>query len=169
MTDYFQQLRQSIHTLNQTQDQFKEHFWQTAMNEFKDQLPAATIVELEHLHLNHSEMQLLGYIDQAPDQTLAYQVLVTQIDFSQGLLSRYIKRLETAGLINRFHPDDNKKAVFIRITARGHLIAPLHTQMHEAERQRYQTVLAQFNEDQLQIAVNVLSAMADVNLSDRQS
>lgn len=160
MPNYFQDIREAISRLDNTQEHFKESFWLSAIDSAREELSPAIIAKLSAVHLTHSEMQILSRIAEAPEQTLAYQDLVAQIDFSQGMLSRYVKRLDSSDLITRFHQDDNKKAVFLSVTKLGQIIANLHDQMHVAERAKYKAALDSFNEHDLVVTAAVLNALA---------
>ncbi|GEK29139.1 MarR family winged helix-turn-helix transcriptional regulator [Furfurilactobacillus siliginis] len=160
MPNYFQDIREAISQLDKTQERFKESFWRYAIDSARDALSPAVVTKLSAVHLTHSEMQILSRVADAPEQTLAYQDLVAQIDFSQGMLSRYVKRLDTSELITRFHQDDNKKAVFLSVTKLGQVIADLHDQMHAAERAKYKAALDSFSEQDLAITAKVINALA---------
>lgn len=160
----FQQIYRSIHDLNDVHEDFKKSFWQTSIDHFQDQLTDSVADKLRKMQMTHSEMQILSYVTDAPSHTLAYQDLVNQVAFSQGMLSRYVKKLTNAALLTRFHREDNKKAVYVSVTDLGQLIAKLHADMHKSERELYAQALRPFDAKQLQDAVDVLSALANIKL-----
>ncbi len=163
-TTQLQQIYQSIHDLNEVHENFKKSFWQTSIDHFQDQLTEPIATKLRKMQMTHSEMQILSYVADAPANTLAYQDLVNQVSFSQGMLSRYVKKLASAELLTRFHQPDNKKAVYVSVTDLGQLIAKLHADMHQSERHLYAQALKTFDQQQLQDAVDVLQALANIDL-----
>lgn len=106
--------------------------------------------------LNHSEMQLLSAVGEA---AVPYQELTEHVAFSQGLVSRYVKRLLEMQLLLK--EPLNKKAYAVRATARGQAVAAIHTAMHAADEARMKRRLASFAPDQIAGALQVLSAMID--------
>ncbi|MCF6165971.1 MULTISPECIES: MarR family winged helix-turn-helix transcriptional regulator [Furfurilactobacillus] len=159
-----QQIYQSIHDLNDVHEDFKKAFWQTSIDHFQDQLTDQVATKLRKMQMTHSEMQILSFVTEAPERTLAYQDLVGKVPFSQGMLSRYVKKLASAELLTRFHQADNKKAVYVSVTDLGQLIAKLHADMHQTERDLYAKALAPFDDTQMQNAVDVMHALATIKL-----
>ncbi len=117
---------------------------------------------LEKIRLNHSEVQILSIVNRTGE--LAYAQLNEQVTFSQGMLSRYIKKLLQAELLHKVALPDNKKAYRLAITATGKVLAEQHDQLHERENQAFQQALAQFSDQQLQDTIAVLQAIEGVKL-----
>lgn len=106
--------------------------------------------------LNHSEMQLLSAVGTS---AVPYQELTQHVPFSQGLVSRYVKRLLEMQLLSK--EPLNRKAYAVRATNRGQAVAAIHTAMHASDEERMRRRLASFTPDQVAAALTVLQAMID--------
>nr|WP_278499264.1 winged helix DNA-binding protein [Limosilactobacillus mucosae] len=109
-------------------------------------------------HFSHSEMQLLSYIENAGAET-AYQQLTQDLEISQGMISRYVKRLAELGLLDRYHKPDDKKAIYLRITSVGSKVAKLHKMMHEAEYNHYAEIMAELPAESIKNTIAVLKRL----------
>ena len=74
-----------------------------AIETYIDTVPCESANKLMNKKFNHSEMQILSYLEAKPDKTGTYQEILKAMPFSQGLLSRYVKRLAANNLLIRFH------------------------------------------------------------------
>lgn len=155
-----QTLRQAIQTLETHRSDFHDVLTQRMLQD-----PRLTPDQLEHLshhRLNHSEIEILSLVNQT--HKLPYKTLTTQVSFSQGMLSRYVKKLLTAELLIKVPLPNNKKAYDLAITPTGTILAELHDALHREEAVAYSAVLSQFSPAELETTEAVLRAMGEVNL-----
>lgn len=155
-----QTLRQAIQALETHRGDFHDVLMQRMRHDSR--LTPTQLEHLGHQRLNHSEIEILSLVNQTHE--LPYKTLTSQVNFSQGMLSRYVKKLLTAELLVKVPLPNNKKAYDLAITPTGTILAELHDALHREEAAAYNTVLAQFNEAELETTEAVLRAMEQVSL-----
>jgi len=160
MTDEITDLLAAIRTAQQQHEVFKADFWQFAVDHLADDIPASSVEQFKALKMTHSEMQILSQLVAATADWVPYKVLQEQVPFSQGMFSRYIKRLTKAALITKTKRPENKKEVLLAITEVGGQVAVIHGKMHALEHDQIAKKLHQFDATQLQIAIKVLNSLA---------
>ncbi|MFR0610524.1 MarR family winged helix-turn-helix transcriptional regulator [Limosilactobacillus mucosae] len=124
-----------------------------------DDFPKEQVQQLAKHRFSHSEMRLLSYVKAAGSE-VAYQRLTKDLDISQGMISRYVKRLAELGLLERYHKENDKKAVYLRLTSTGSIVADMHKQMHEKENEHYAAILAELPAEYIANAVEVLKKLS---------
>ena len=103
-------------------------------------------------------MRLLSYVKAAGSEA-AYQRLTKDLDILQGMISRYVKRLAELGLLERYHKENDKKTVYLRLTSTGSNVADMHKQMHEKENEHYAAILADLPAEHIANALEVLKKL----------
>ena len=116
--------------------ELRKRLLKEAIETYIDTVPFESAEKLMNKKFNHSEMQILNYLEAKPDKTGTYQDLLKAMPFSQGLLSRYVKRLAANDLLIRFHNKEDLKAVLLRNT-----VALVHNDLHEREEAYFKMVL----------------------------
>lgn len=160
MANQFIELQNAIRQVGQQHEQTRDAFWQTAWDHLAADIPEAAKAQIQSNKLTHNEMQLLSVLSQQSVDVTPYKELQAQVDFSQGLFSRYVNRLAKAGLIEKSKRADNKKAVQLSITKTGRYAADLHDEMHRVEIIAYEKSLAQFKSAEVETTIKVLSALS---------
>ncbi|MFD0897966.1 helix-turn-helix domain-containing protein [Loigolactobacillus binensis] len=160
MTDEITDLLAAIRDAQQQHEVFKADFWQFAVDHLADDIPASSVAKFKALKMTHSEMQILSQLAAADADWVPYKVLQAQVPFSQGMFSRYIKRLTKAALITKTKRPENKKEVLLAITTVGTQVAVIHSKMHTLEHEHLAKRLQQFDAAQLQTAIRVLNSIA---------
>lgn len=110
---------------------------------------------------NHSEMQILSFLEAKPDKTGTYQELLKAMPFSQGLLSRYVKRLAANDLLIRFHNKEDLKAVLLRNTELGNAVALVHNDLHKREEEYFKTVLGNVPAEKIKDTLETLKLLME--------
>lgn len=121
--------------------ELRKRLLKEAIETYMDTVPFESAEKLMNKKFNHSEMQILNYLETKPDKTGTYQDLLKAMPFSQGLLSRYVKRLAANDLLIRFHNKEDLKAVLLRNTELGNAVALVHNDLHEREEAYFKMVL----------------------------
>ena len=90
----------------------------------------------------------------------AYQALTQDLEISQGMISRYVKRLTAEGLLLKKYQQNNKKSVYLEITPSGQLVADIHREMHQREATYYADLLKDVSDADLEAAIKLLKMLS---------
>ncbi|MFT8477393.1 MAG: MarR family transcriptional regulator [Liquorilactobacillus sp.] len=82
--------------------------------------------------------------------------LVDTVYFPQGTVSKIVNRLVKKELIRKYHRSDNKKDVYLKLTANGQIIAKLHEKYHEKENTKLNELGTNFSNSDLQKLTEIL-------------
>lgn len=124
-------------------------------------MPPESAAKLMNKKFNHSEMQILSFLEAKPDKTGTYQELLKAMPFSQGLLSRYVKRLAANDLLIRFHNKEDLKAVLLRNTELGNAVALVHNDLHKREEEYFKTVLGNVPAEKIKDTLETLKLLME--------
>lgn len=153
------QIKSLIRDFHSNQSQFKKNFWK----ELQLQCSPTAYEKLKQLHLSHSAIQVLSYVSQGNNGTLAYQKLLQQVDFSQGMLSRHVKKLTDNELLKKSYHSNNHKEVFLKVSNLGRVVARVHDSVHKTETISEMKRLTDFTNQDLKITRKVLTALKKAN------
>ncbi|WP_137597768.1 MarR family winged helix-turn-helix transcriptional regulator [Paucilactobacillus kaifaensis] len=153
------ELLEAIRNAQKQHEEFKTDFWQFAVNNLSNEIPAEVVRQFKSLKMTHSEMQILSKLAGFHIPLTPYKTLQAEVSFSQGMFSRYINRLNRANLIIKTKQADNKKEVYLSITTIGQYVAKLHTRMHQLEQQNNEQALANFSPDEIQTAIKIINSL----------
>lgn len=155
----------ALRTAIQQIETHRKDFHQTLEKEMiaDSRLTKEQLANLSRVRFNHSDLEILSLVNQEGE--LPYKTLTDHVDFSQGMLSRYVSKLVKADLLTKVVLPDNKKAYNLKITTTGKTLAELHDQLHEKEREMYRNALSQFSDKKLKTTIAVLTAMGEVTLN----
>lgn len=159
MSQQTTQLLAAIRAVQEQHEQFKAGFWQFALVNLTNDIPATIIEKFKTLTLTHSEMKILSELTTFSSNVVPYKKLQERMLFSQGMFSRYINRLSKAELITKTNQLNNKKEVVLSITEVGKYVAKLHTHMHRLEEQHNEKALLPFSKAEVQTAIEVLNSL----------
>jgi DNA-binding MarR family transcriptional regulator len=108
----------------------------------------------------------LGRLTKLPDQTATVGVLAHSIGCNMGNLSGTLDRLEAAGCIERIVGEADRRARFIRVTAKGRkMAAQISGNFHSG---RIWTTLKQMNAQQLEALTASIQRLNDALNEGRQ-
>jgi DNA-binding MarR family transcriptional regulator len=130
----------------------------------------AADIEATH-HLPLTWYDVLVQLDAASGQRLRLQELSGMLALSASGLSRRVARMEDAGLVRREPCPEDKRGVFVELTACGeqqlHRAAPIHLQGIEALFTRHLT--DEENRAMHQALAKILAAPTPTNQDSRHS
>lgn len=155
----FQDLRQALQHFDEASESRRQQLIQTIIQEQATPLPQALTDRFNQDRFSHSEMKLLSYIDNHGGEC-SYQQLTQELELSQGMISRYVNRLTTNGLLEKFHRNGNKKSVYLKITPTGQRVSHIHLTMHRREDEYYNQILEKIDENDLQATLNILQKLS---------
>ncbi|MFD1431530.1 winged helix-turn-helix domain-containing protein [Lacticaseibacillus yichunensis] len=121
--------------------------------------PAGVQKKAQAAHFNHSELQLLSALG---DDVVPYSELSARLPFSQGLMSRYVKRLVETGLVVKQPIGTNKKSYALATTSLGKQAAAFHADMHARDDARLAAALQTIDAPALATTLAVLKQLATV-------
>lgn len=141
-----------------------------AIETYIDTVPCESANKLMNKKFNHSEMQILSYLEAKPDKTGTYQEILKAMPFSQGLLSRYVKRLAANNLLIRFHNKEDLKAVLLRNTELGTAVALVHNDLHKREEAYFKSVLSNVPAEKIKDTLETLKLLMNgpIAISDEE-
>lgn len=161
----FKPLIETISTFSVYINELRKQFLKEAIKSHIDSVERDVADRLMKKKFNHSEMQIISYIEAKPERVATYQELVQAMPFSQGMLSRYIKRLAENGLIIKFHSEHDQKAILVSNTEIGNSVALVHNELHKREDEYYNTILNHLSEDKINHTIEVLKSLMDSEFS----
>lgn len=121
-------------------DLFKEYL------EKQDALSKLT--EHEKLHgYGDSELHTIAAIHELPEPNVT--LLAGTMNMTKGAISKIIKRLLAAGLIEAYQLPDNRQKIYYSLTAEGEFLYREHEKRHELWLRRDREFLDRYPEEQL--------------------
>ncbi|WP_295789983.1 MarR family winged helix-turn-helix transcriptional regulator [uncultured Veillonella sp.] len=154
--DQFKPLIETISVFSTYINELRKDFLKESIKTYIDSVPTDKASGILKKRFNHSEMQIISYIEANDDNTATYQELVQAMPFSQGMLSRYVKRLSTEGLIVKFHKSNDLKSILLRTTELGNSFALIHNELHKLEDKYYENLLGSLPSEKVQHTLEVL-------------
>jgi len=110
---------------------------------------------------NHPELEILSLIARN-DGHLKLKELQSQIDISQGLLSRYINRGVKNNILTKEHLPQNKKELSLTLTPLGQEIGELHLRLHDHLETSYQNIINQYSDAELDTVIKFMTDIFNV-------
>lgn len=154
--DQFKPLIETISVFSTYINELRKEFLKESIKTYIDSVPTDKASGILKKRFNHSEMQIISYIEANDDNTATYQELVQAMPFSQGMLSRYVKRLSTEGLVVKFHKSNDLKSILLRTTELGNSFALIHNELHKLEDKYYEDLLGSLPSEKVQHTLEVL-------------
>jgi len=111
-------------------------------------------------HVTHSELQILSELTYN-DTATPFKKLQSMSPLSQGMLSRYVNRLTAQTLVEKYHPIDNKKEIFLRLTKIGYELGMLHLTLHQTIRIQEERILSDYSDDDVTNLVQLATKLLD--------
>jgi DNA-binding MarR family transcriptional regulator len=78
--------------------------------------------------LNHAEVHLLTIIKEHPDENTSQ--LAARLSITKGAIAQITKKLLEKGLMTSFHPPENRKEVYFKLTKSGKKVVSGHIRHH---------------------------------------
>lgn len=154
--DQFKPLIETISVFSTYINELRKEFLKESIKTYIDSVPTDKASGILKKRFNHSEMQIISYIEANDDNTATHQELVQAMPFSQGMLSRYVKRLSTEGLVVKFHKSNDLKSILLRTTELGNSFALIHNELHKLEDKYYEDLLGSLPSEKVQHTLEVL-------------
>lgn len=106
----------------------------------------------------HSELQILSQLV-VNDSVTTFKTLQQTSNLSQGMLSRYVNHLAQLTLVEKFHPQDNKKEISLRLTNLGEELGRLHFELHRRISANEKQILGEYTEQEINTMLEILSKL----------
>ncbi|MDI6667032.1 MarR family transcriptional regulator [Leuconostoc falkenbergense] len=106
----------------------------------------------------HSELHILSQLVVNGNVT-TFKILQQTSNLSQGMLSRYVNHLAQLTLIEKFHPQDNKKEISLRLTNLGKELGRLHLELHQRISTNEQKILEEYTDQEINTMLEVVSKL----------
>lgn len=152
----FKPLIETISIFSAYINELRKEFLKESIKSYLDSVPLDMAKGIGKKKFNHSEMQIISFIESKEDHIATYQELVQAMPFSQGMLSRYVKRLATEGLLVKFHKNSDLKSIVLRTTELGNSFAMIHNELHKLEDKHYENLLKTIPQEKVQHTLEVL-------------
>ena len=104
--------------------------------------------------LNHAEIHLLGIINEHPDENTSQ--LAARLGITKGAIAQITKKLLEKGLMTSFHPPENRKEVYFKLTKLGEKAVSGHIRHHKRLNTRFFTYLETLSEKDLKNILTLL-------------
>ncbi|WP_251441692.1 hypothetical protein [Veillonella intestinalis] len=157
--DLYKQLVETARLFSMYNTELRKQFINEALPKYIHTVSPHIVERLLKKKFNHSQMQILNYVANKPDLVATYQEVVQAMPFSQGLVSRYVKFLDTNGLLIRFHQPTDLKSVLLKITDVGQSVSLVCDEIHKLEIQYYHQILNQLPLSKVENTLEVLEAL----------
>lgn len=118
---------------------------------------ARTIIATQK-RFTHSELQILSQLV-VNDNVTTFKILQQTSNLSQGMLSRYVNHLAQLTLVEKFHPQDNKKEISLRLTNLGEELGRLHCELHRRLSANEKKILGEYTEQEINTMLEILSKL----------
>ncbi|MFC0680075.1 MarR family winged helix-turn-helix transcriptional regulator [Lysobacter korlensis] len=103
--------------------------WRSLQNRYLATAAALDRVLEERHELGLSEFEILDLVSETGENECRMRDLVELAPLTQSALSRVVDRLQKAGLVDRKECFDDRRAMFVGLTAKG---ASVHAQARES-------------------------------------
>ena len=81
-----------------------------------------------------------------------------KLNISKATISKAIRVLIDNKIVLTHQNEDNKKEIFYTLTDEGIQLAIIHKKLHKIAHERYNKLLKQFNDSELQVVTKFLEA-----------
>ncbi|KRN28396.1 hypothetical protein IV38_GL001396 [Lactobacillus selangorensis] len=111
--------------------------------------------------LSVNELHVLTALDQPEEQRGAD--LVSQLDLTQGAISKLVTRLTKQKLLEKYHQPDNRRDTYLRLTPFGKEVAAAHAHYHQVQDVATKKYMNQFSKEELATVTRFLQGLNDLN------
>ena len=113
------------------------------------------ISENEELRVyNNSELHIIASIGDLKNPNVT--AIARHMGMTKGGISKNIKKLISAGLVEAYQEDNNNRKIFYRLTADGRRIYDKHAVAHKNWIERDNGFISQFSEDEINTVADFL-------------
>lgn len=84
--------------------------------------------------------------------------LASRLGISKPAVTKAINALTKEKMITTQKKESDQKSIYYRLTNSGKKLALIHEQMHEIAQERYDQLLSQFSDEELQVITTFLNA-----------
>ncbi|MEK3727308.1 MULTISPECIES: MarR family transcriptional regulator [unclassified Lysinibacillus] len=81
------------------------------------------------------------------------------LNVSKPAITKAVKKLLEHNILEKMQQEDNKKEVYYMLTKSGEMLALIHHQLHEQAKNRYLSILNDFNTSELETIIRFLNAI----------
>lgn len=103
--------------------------------------------------LKHTELEILMYLSQFPNQATATDI-VKKMDLSKSLVSISLRRLETLGYVEGEYIGSNRRTIYLHLTDKS---APIVEDGNNARKEFVQALLDGLDENEVKALVDLLT------------
>lgn len=105
---------------------------------------------------NSSELHIIAAIGDLKNPNVT--AIAAHMGMTKGGISKNIKKLIEAGLVNTYQAENNNRKIFYNLTAEGKKIYDKHEIAHKNWIERDNTFFAQFSDDEINRAADFLES-----------
>lgn len=104
-----------------------------------------------------TQLHIVALINEKPSKA-NNTFLANQLGISKPAVTKAINALTEKDMITAQKKESNQKTIFYSLTNSGEKLALIHEQMHQKASERYDQLLNQFSDDELQLITKFLNA-----------
>ncbi|MCH5314509.1 MAG: MarR family transcriptional regulator [Eubacterium sp.] len=108
---------------------------------------------------NNSELHIIAAIGDLKNPNVTS--IARHMGMTKGGISKNIKKLIGAGLVNTYQEDNNNKKIFYSLTDRGKKIYDKHAVAHKSWIERDNVFISQFSEDKINVVTEFLEGYVE--------
>ncbi|WP_029268439.1 MarR family transcriptional regulator [Virgibacillus alimentarius] len=110
--------------------------------------------------LSLTQLHIVALINEQPSES-NNTFLANQLGISKPAVTKAINALMEKGIVTSQKKESNQKAVFYSLTNTGKDLVLIHEQMHQKAREKYEQLLNQFTDDELQLITKFLNKWSE--------
>lgn len=103
-----------------------------------------------------TQLHIVALINEKPGEA-NNTFLANQLGISKPAVTKAISALTKKDMVTAQKRESNQKTVFYSLTNSGEKLALIHEQMHQKARERYEQLLNQFSDEELQLITKFLN------------
>lgn len=104
-----------------------------------------------------TQLHVVALINENPNE-VNNTFLANQLNISKPAVTKAINVLTKEEMITNQMKAGNQKAIYYSLTNAGEKLALIHEQMHQMAKERYDQLLSQFSDEELQLITTFLNA-----------
>lgn len=108
---------------------------------------------------NNSELHIIAAIGDLKNPNVTS--IARHMGMTKGGISKNIKKLIGAGLVDTYQEDNNNKKIFYSLTDRGKKIYDKHAVAHKSWIERDNVFISQFSEDKINVVTEFLEGYVE--------
>lgn len=109
----------------------------------------------ETLNLSLTQFHIIELI--ANNDKVNNKFLADKLSVSNPAITKSIKKLLSKDLVIELHNAQNKREIHYKLTEKGKELSSIHDKLHNQAVEKYEAVLKDFNEKELEVIIEFLS------------